>query len=282
MFTNTNLQFPHGAMLTSAMLHEIYKYPREFFALLYQGYGDGIICGLDYLIRDKNLILTSGVIRFEGEFYFLPQDFNVSAEAQKNNLEVDNEYYIGLSRLSEKKDACVTENNLTVIFSSSKIFPSLGKFYFSEYDAFDLPQLDKGDKPFKNIFNAVVLNLADVPFAEKGGATFHPLLFRLVKDFLAGKEYKTPFDYAILTQLQSTGVISIQTINSYIAESSGKINLDDKINDKINFIDRAKLFENFCHCLVESKFNSAVSSTKTGGDIAKPKPTRYTGYGKML
>ncbi|MBQ9486788.1 MAG: hypothetical protein IJU91_03165 [Selenomonadaceae bacterium] len=289
MFTNTALNFPHGAMLTSAMLREIYKYPREFFALLYKNYGDGIICGLDYLIRDKNLFLTAGVIRLDGEFYFLPQDFNISAETEKNNLKTDKQYYICLSRLSEKKEDCLIENNLTVTFSSSEIFPSLGKFYFSKYDPLALPQLDKGVDPFKNIFESTVLNLADVPvaesfaepIAEKGGATFHPLLFRLVQEFLAGKKFKTPFDYAILTQLQSTGVISIQTIKSYIAEEGGKINLDGKItlDDKINFTDRADLFKTFCKCLVASKFNPAVSRAAESEDSAKPKKI-YTGYGK--
>ena len=88
MFTNTNLEFPHGAILTSAMLQEIYKYPREFFDLLYKNYGDGIICGLDYLIEDQNLFLTFGVIRRDGEFYFLAQNLNISEIAQKNNLEI--------------------------------------------------------------------------------------------------------------------------------------------------------------------------------------------------
>lgn len=271
MFTNTTLNFPHGAMLTSAMLHEIYKYPREFFALLYQGYGNGIICGLDYVIQNQNLILTSGVIRINGEFYFLPQDLNISMLAQKNNLKIDKHYYICLSRLSEKRDACLTENNLTVTFSSSEIFPSLGHFYFSIDDAFALPQLDESADPFKNIFESSVLNLADVPFAEISGATFHPLLFRLVKDFLAGKKFKTPFDYAILTQLQSTAVISIQTIKSYIENEGGKS----------DFTDRADLFKTFCECLVASKFNPTVLRAVESDDNAKPKK-RYTGYGKML
>ena len=292
MFTNTALDFPHGAMLTSAMLREIYKYPRDFFALLYQGYGDGIICGLDYFISDKNLILTSGVIRFDGEFYFLAQDLNISALAEKNNLETDKEYDICLSRLSEKKETCLTENNLIVTFSkaesfyksesnsesTAKILPTLGHFCFSRLDPFVLPQLDKGVAPFKNIFTSSVLNLADVPFAErftenkKDGATFHPLLFRLVKEFLAGKKYKTPFDYAILTQLQNTGVISIQTVKSYIANEGGKS----------NFTNRADLFKTFCKYIVESKFNPGVSRSKENVDNAGSKqPTIYTGRGKL-
>ena len=271
MFTKTDLTFPHGAMLTSAMLREIYNYPREFFNLLYQGYGDGIICGLDYFIQDKNLILTSGVIRLDGEFYFLSQDVNISALVKKNNLEIDHKYYICLSRLSAQKEDCLTENNLTVTFSESEIFPTLGQFYFSSYDAFNLPKLDEGAEPFGNIFRPSVLNLADVPVVEKGGATFHPLLFRLVQKFLAGKEFKTPFDYSILTQLQTTGVISTQTIKSYVAEEGGKS----------DFTSRADLFKIFCECLVNSKFNHTVLRAAESDDSAKPKKI-YTGYGKML
>lgn len=270
MFTNTNLKFPHGAMLTSSMLREIYNYPREFFALLYKDYGDGIICGLDYVIEDKNLILTSGVIRLDGEFYFLMQDLNISELAKKNNLEYDTKYYICLSRLSDEKEPCLTENTLNVTFSQEKIAPVLGHFLLS--NAFDLPKLDNGDNPFENIFKRSVLNLAEVPFAEHGGATFHPMLFRLVKEFLAGKKYKTPFDYAILTQLQNSGVISIQTVKSYIANEG----------DKSNFTNRADLFKTFCKYIVKSKFNPTVSSMEGYADNAKPVNKPYKGYGRML
>ncbi len=272
MFTNTNLKFPHGAMLTSTMLREIYNYPREFFTLLYKNYGDGIICGLDYFIQDKNLFLNSGVIHFDGDFYFLSQDLNMSALAEKNNLETDKQYYICLSRLSNVQEACLTENTLAVTFSETKISPVLGRFYFSKYDNFNLPKLAKGSKPFKDIFKPSVLNLADVPFAIKNGDTFHPMLFRLVKEFLTGKEDKTPFDYAILTQLQNDDVISTQTINSYIAE---------EVDGKSKFADRADLFKTFCDCLVNSKFSLPVLNAEEIDDTPKTKEV-YSGCGRML
>ena len=115
------------------------------------------------------------------------------------------------------------------------------------------------------------MNLADIPFAIKNDATFHPLLFRLVKEFLDGKEDKTPFDYAILTQLQNDDVISMQTIKSYIAEEGSKFDLTD----------RADLFKTFCDCLVKSKFNTAILPSEEIDDIPKHKED-YSGCGRML
>ena len=62
--------------------------------------------------------------------------------------------------------------------------------------------------------------MLEVPFAEKNIPTFHPILFRAVKEFLLEKKYKTPFDYAILLHLQENPTISTETISAYIAQEN--------------------------------------------------------------
>lgn len=276
MLAFKELDFAHKSILTSAMLREIYKYPREFFRLLYQNFSDGIICGLNYFIDGGNLFLSAGVIRLDGDFYFLEENLNISALAAKNNLALDNTYYICVEKSSQQKEPCLTENNLAVIFSKENKLPALGKFFFMGANNFTLPALtfDKNSKnPFEDIFKRAVLNLADVEFAAAGGATFVPLLFGLVKDFLDGKEYKTPFDFAILTQIQSGGVLSLPTIKSYIAAAGADFNF--------NSCTRADLFETFCECLVSSKFNPSFVTPDENIDV-KPSRRLSRSHGKLL
>ena len=245
MFTNKNLKFPHKAILTSELLQEIYKYPREFFRLLYKDYCDGIICGLNYFIdEDKNLILSSGIILSDGKFYFLEEDLNISELAEKNNLISGHDYFIFLQKESQKKSPCMTENKFTVNFSEEEKNFTLGKFRFKSKDDFTLPTLSDGEDPFENFFRASRLNLADVPFTDKETSTFHPQIFDAIKKFLLSKENKTPFDYSILTYLQNNGVISLQTVKFYIEEETGEN----------NFESRQELLEIFCKCIVNSKF----------------------------
>lgn len=276
MFTSKELNFVHKSILTGTMLREIYKYPREFFRLLYQNFSDGIICGLDYFIDGGNLFLSAGVIRFDGDFYFLEKDLNISALAAKNNLASDNTYYICVEKNSRQEEPCLTEKNLAIIFTKENKLPVLGKFFFMGADNFNLPTLAFGKNiknPFEDIFKRAVLNLADVQFAAVGGATFHPLLFGLVKDFLDGKEYKTPFDFAVLAQIQSGGVISLPTIKSYIATVDKDFNFDS--------CTRADLFQTFCDDLVSSKFNPSYASPDENIDV-KPSPKSSRSHGKLL
>ena len=245
MFTNKNLKFPHKAILTSDLLQEIYKYPREFFRLIYKDYDDGIICGLNYFIdEDKNLILSSGTILLDREFYFLEEDLNISELAEKNNLTDGTDYFVTLLKETQKKSPCMTENNLILNFSREDEKVTLGKFRFKSKDDFNLPNLSNNENPFENIFRSSTLNLVDVPFADKGGATFRPQLFDVIKNFLLSKENKTPLDYSILTCLQNNAVLSLQTIKSYIYEEIGED----------TFENRQELLKTFCECLVSSKF----------------------------
>lgn len=270
MLTNKNLKFEHGEILTRSMLHEIYKYPREFLRLKYSNYSNGIICGLDFFIDGSNLILTAGVIKLDDEFYFLEKNLNISALAEKNNLAVDKEYFICLKKFSVQKEPCLTENNFEVIFGAENLPPILGSFIFTGKENFNLPKLIEGDNPFENIFRRSVFNLCDVEFSANGGSTFHPLLFRLVKEFLLIKENKTPLDYAILVQLQNSETISLQTIKSYIESENKKISSDRKI-----------LLETFCDCLVNAQFKlNYILSQLENADNDNNK--KFSSVGKLL
>ena len=249
MLTNKILNFPHKAILTREVLQEIYKYPREFFRLIYSDYADGIICGLNYFIdEEKNLNLSPGMILSGGEIYFLEESVNVSELAEKNNLTDGRDYYIFPQKESQKKSPCLTENKLVLTFGEEDKNFSLGKFRFKSKNDFNLPTLSNNENPFENIFRPSTFDLFDVPYADKGEATFHPQLFEPVKNFLASKENKTPLDYSILTHLQNHEIISLQTIEYYIAEQ----------NSEDTFENRKELFQTFCDCLLTSEFKIKV------------------------
>ena len=244
MFTRKNLQFPHKAVLTRGMLQELYDYPREFFRLMYNDFSDGIICGLKYFHKDGALYLSAGIFRLEGALYFLPQNFNLSALAEKNNLKVDQEYAITFKKISRDSEQCVKEIALEPTFSAGGGV-TLGEFIF--LNEFELPELASGSNPFENIFQRNTFNLLEVPAASRGTATFHSQLFKLVKEFLSTKKNRTPFDYAILVQLQSNETIPIETIREYISAEKGSC----------KFTSRRDLFKAFCDTLISAKFTAA-------------------------
>lgn len=270
MLTNKILNFPHKAILTKELLQEIYKYPREFFRLMYNDYADGIICGLNYFIDgEKNLTLSAGMILFGGEIYFLEENVNISDLAEKNNLTDGRDYYIFSHKESQKKSPCLTENKLILNFSEEEQNFSLGKFRFKSKNDFTLPTLSDGDDPFENIFRSSTFDLLNVPFADKGEATFHPQLFDLIKNFLESKENKTPLDYSILTHLQNQEIISLQTLKYYIAEENGED----------TFESRKELFQTFCDCLLKSEFKIKALQIE---DMQEEESKKFHGKGRRI
>ena len=251
MFVRKELTFPHKAVLTAAMLRELYDYPRELSRLMFNEFCDGIVCGLDFSIKDGELILSSGLVRFDGEIFMLTDDLNLSALAEEKSLLADREYFISLEKFSRKQEPCLTEKTLALTFTERKPAFSLGKFIFRGRRNFYLPELT--DEPFDEIFSRSKLNLFDVPFAAKNAPTFHPLLFRLVKKFLARKKNRTPFDYALFVQLQNNDTLSIETLAEYISE----------VNETFDLTDREKFFETFWDCLRKSKFTVAPAELDT-------------------
>ena len=267
MFVRKELQFPHKAILTSTMLNEIYSYPRELSRLILSEYGNGIICGLDYSIKDGDLILSSGIFRLNGEIYLLRDNLNISELAEKNSLVNSTRYFITFEKKSCDKEPCLTEKNLELVFTKEKPACTLGSFVFLERKKFSLPTLTNENNPFENIFRRSVLNLLEVPFAEMQGATFHPLLFRLVKIFLSQKKNKTPFDYAILVHLLNNQTLSSQTLVEYIISE----------NKTFNIRNREEFFKTFLLCLCQSKFNVAIYKNDMELNNSAPRKTKPIG-----
>lgn len=271
MLTNKTLNFPHKAILTKELLQEIYKYPREFFRLIYNDYADGIICGLNYFVDgEKNLILSAGMILFDGEIYFLEENVNISELAEKNNLVDGTDYFITPQKNSQKKSPCLTENKLILNFSEEEQTFSFGKFRFKSKNDFNLPTLSDSDEPFENIFRPSTFDLFAVPFADKGESTFHPQLFELVKKFLTAKENKTPLDYSILTHLQNHETISLQTLKYYIEEETGED----------TFENRQELFQSFCDCLLTSEFK--IKTIQIEGMQEEETKNNFRGKGRRI
>ena len=261
------IKFPHKAILTRGMLQELYDNPRELMRLMFSEYSDGIISGFDYLIKDGNLILTSGIFRLNEEIYLLHEDLNISELAERNSLKLDESYYITFEEKIYDKEPCLTEKRLELKFSMNKPQYNLGSFVYLGAKNFILPAFT--EESVDKIFLRGVFNLFEVPFAQRNCATFHPLLFRFVKDFLSHKKDKTPFDYALLIHLQNSDTVSMATLAEYIKAENKTATTEN----------RKEFFNTFLTCLRESKF--AVTTYTSNNELIKIPPQR-TRRGKLI
>ena len=64
--------------------------------------------------------------------------------------------------------------------------------------------------------------LLDIPYSCRGGATFHPYVFRAVRNILQRKQRKTPSDFLLLMQIEQAGITTLETLKNYIESNGGK------------------------------------------------------------
>ena len=52
---------------------------------------------------------------------------------------------------------------------------------------------------------------------SQGKTTYHPLVFRAIKDYLEQKNALSPYDFGLLIELQNHGIVSIKSLMAYVA-----------------------------------------------------------------
>lgn len=82
MFQNIYPIFQKKYVLKKEMLENLRDYPRMLFALEYQKYSDGILCGCGLEASPARLAVQPGILIHRGIPYFLQEPFEISCEAQ--------------------------------------------------------------------------------------------------------------------------------------------------------------------------------------------------------
>ncbi|MCR5833916.1 MAG: hypothetical protein K6G55_04620 [Selenomonadaceae bacterium] len=266
----TEITFAAGDILTAQMLEETYRYPREFLHIVHATYGDGILSGLDFESRDGDVYLTAGIVKYRDRFYIHPRDVNLDKWLRLQHLAGGREYFLCLVN-SDTTNADTLENG--VVSRSKvevKVFPAreyeddsilLGKFRF-DLNRIHLPSLksEEEGKPFEEFFQSGLLCLLDVQYAHpQGGTTYHPFLFRAIRDYLEQKKPLSPYDFVILSEIQNHGIVAESTLKSYVAAN-------DKKNSPPVKMTREELFRATTEFLQELYLPSRMGNFATSDD----------------
>jgi len=211
MLTRKELRFERRSILTAAQLRAIEKFPREFLRLMFLDFGDGIISGLDFIERDDEIFLTEGLVKLNNNFFF----------AQTTNL---SKLMAGLTEGKRYKIVLGTpqrtaaENVITEKISLEvRELKESGGLEFGRFRAglVRLPEFNAEDL-FAEFTKASRLNLLNVPYSTRGGATFHPLIFKAILSRLQRKENPAPADFALMIQLADFGIVSLNALKVFV------------------------------------------------------------------
>lgn len=211
MLSRNELRFERRSILTAAQLRAIEKFPREFLRLKFINYGDGIISGLDYIERDDEIILTEGLIKL-GENFFCAEEMNLSKLMAGTSDGKFYKFVLGEPRRSAEENVITEKILLEVRELDDKGGLEFGRF---KSGLTCLPTIDAKDL-FKEFTKVSRLNLLNVPYSTRGGATFHPLIFKAILTRLERKDNPAPADFALMIQLADFGIVSLNALKIFV------------------------------------------------------------------
>lgn len=210
--TYEELEFRHGAILTKSMLDVMDGYPREFLALQYANFGDGILCGCDYqaklVVTDnatEHIILSPGIVKWQGKYFFIHDEINLSEQISLCCKEFGNrEVIFGL----QHKENMGKMKMVFVAGDEEGIDIELGRF---SYEKDSLPRLAR-----TKIDATIDFSPLYVPYACAGGTTFHPYVFRRICEKLQKKTARHIYDFQLLMTLRTLPAVPLNVLETYI------------------------------------------------------------------
>lgn len=225
----TEIVFEAGDILSADMLAETYRYPRDLLHLFSAAHGDGIISGLDFVTDHGDVYLTAGIVKMDRKYYVLAEAVNMEEWLRQHrpSLQSSVEYCLCLrseDALSAGNRPCgiKTRSRMTLRAETERAPHTLllGKYKFLQETKITLPSVcrdDAGD-PFDDFFRRGLLQLLESDYAHaQGGTTYHPLIFRALREYLERKSPLSPYDFTLLTEIQNHGIVAIASLMAYIA-----------------------------------------------------------------
>lgn len=212
MFIKKDTHFENGHILTKEMLNLVYTWPRQLLGLYSQQLADGILCGLDYLVKDDDLIIRPGVLWYHGDFWFLEKDFSVNTFLASQET-TGSRQALHLAAAPAKEKGEVSHSSLRCTLGENTGGPDLGSF--SLYHK--MPK--NWDELITSLDNARYFHLENIPWAAPRESTFHRLIFTYLAEKLANKKERTALENLLLAQIYEKGSLSLATLRLYTGDS---------------------------------------------------------------
>lgn len=225
MLTDYELTFPNGSLITGQLLQKMYEYPKNLINYIFADYSEGVISGLNVSYIDQELILSTGIYKHNSSLYILEKDEilceNICFEGKRwyvvlkdSNSNKDNSN----KDCDSKKDCKWKQDNivvrkLVIEVMEEKKFAELPKDNFLLFSFKNEPKFPRSGDDIKK--DAYILDYKHACWGTE--PTFMPQLFHLVYRKLLSKEARHPFDYIIMGEICTKGIIPCELMRAYIS-----------------------------------------------------------------
>lgn len=235
MFVREKTVFAKGHILTREMLDLLYRWPRRMMNLYTDDLSDGIISGMSYEEKEGDIVIGSGILKWKGSIWFLPEPLSIRKIMAESGLESGKPYRLQLNEAGASFAGEVCTERLDVLAEKRdrEDLCILGKFFFQGNTMPKLPA--NWEELQKSLSYAAYFDAVEIPFARKGECTFHPLLFKCFAEKLKTKKDRTSLEDCMLVQILEDGTLSMPLLRLYagVNESTGRRELLKKLDKKV-------------------------------------------------
>ena len=211
MFFESYPKFERDIILKAEMLENIKQYPRDMFRLIYQDYADGIICGAQVLVEEgRTLVITPGIIKYQGVLYHLPEQEKIVSEA------------LGVEQILAVRFLDKEEHVNDILYATETILKQDSKLGEKEMELcrFILKEGAVLRKDYQDLRDMATLhntvNIIEVPYAGKGTDTLSPeITYRFGSEMLKYR-LSDPYDAAFVMECMQKNVMQRELIEQYI------------------------------------------------------------------
>lgn len=220
MFQTMELTFRRGTVLTSEMLGELYGAPRETLEIVYDEYPDGILTGAGVMERGGDVYLRRGLVKYGGRIYRMAEELNLSACVERQmGSDAQQEAHGSIFLCPAEPEAVDGRGGqvrralrVTAVPQDGEVegLPFAAFRYARRPDGIKLSISEDADRDDPS--SAKFWNMAQCPYAIRGGVTYHPYIFALLRERLLARMENQPWYCCVLEQLATTGVLSMELI----------------------------------------------------------------------
>lgn len=211
MFNNLYPKFSRGRILKTEMLDLLRDYPRDFIDLYYRDYGDGIIAGAEIKVQSERLIVSPGIVLYQGRIYMMKE--SVSLDYGVTNREAA----VKIRFLEEDSGSDLITYCTAIVLEeqTGAVVPELELGRFKLKEGARLRQDYQSFSDMATEYNT--LNILNVPYAAPGKSTLSPAILQSFASSMLQSGSDDPRDFYFAMMCLNEGVLARDAIQHYIA-----------------------------------------------------------------
>ncbi len=215
LFKNIFPKFYKGRILKIEMLENLRDYPRDFTDIYFDRFSNGIICGGNLIIGEKEITITKGIIKYNKKLYMMKNETSIPycawnkecvIKVKFSDEDVEKDFDINGTEIYIDEDTNIEKHEL-----------ELGRFKLKEGAMLRDDYVDFED--FSTEYNTV--NIINVEYAAPNRSTIHPNILKYFSTAILKNKVNNSQDIAFAMRCMNEDAVDRILILLYISSRLG-------------------------------------------------------------